>query len=86
MGGQGIKKPKFDEVTMVYPKGYTGEFFYLFFLEIPVRIVFLYPYLYLCRAVSTYLSLSLYLLWTGQKGAKKKKKRIHNPSYIFSRK
>lgn len=25
---QVIKKPKFDEVTMVYPKGYTGEEFY----------------------------------------------------------
>lgn len=25
VGSQGIKKPKFDEVTMVYPKGYTGE-------------------------------------------------------------
>lgn len=25
VGSQGIKKPKFDEVTMVYPKGYTGK-------------------------------------------------------------
>lgn len=33
---QGIKKPKFDEVAMVYPKGYTG--WYLYF-------VYLYTYL-----------------------------------------
>lgn len=27
---QAIKKPKFDEVTMVYPKGYTGKYRYCY--------------------------------------------------------
>lgn len=53
VGSQGIKKPKFDEVTMVYPKGYTGESPQIF------SSVSLSP----CLSLS--LSFACFLLWTG---------------------